>query len=222
MPHDAEWQSGSSNILVVVRCRPLSSQEKQRKGDEEVVSITDGKTIEIEDPGHTATNLMRQKRLKNRAFAFDHSFSTATPTSEVYAKTTKFLVSGVMEGFNATVFAYGATGSGKTHTMLGNAASPGLMPSTLRDLWYSIGSRTDRVYTVTVSYVEIYNENIRDLLTATDEYLDLREDPLKVRRGTCVCAAFCTPMTFAAPWLSSTQLTHTLSPQTPTPALRHP
>lgn len=183
MPHDLEWQSGSSNILVVVRCRPLSSMEKQRKGDEEVVSIADGKTIEIEDPGHTATNLMRQKRLKNRAFTFDHSFSTATPTSEVYAKTTKFLVSGVMEGFNATVFAYGATGSGKTHTMLGNAASPGLMPSTLRDLWFSIGSRTDRVYTVTVSYVEIYNENIRDLLTATDEYLDLREDPLKVRRG---------------------------------------
>jgi kinesin family protein 18/19 len=182
---DAEsWQSGSSNILVVVRCRPLSSAERQRK-DDEVVLISDGKTIEIEDPGHTATNEMRKKRLKNRAFAFDHSFSSSTPTHEVYAKTTKFLVSGVMDGFNATVFAYGATGSGKTHTMLGNAASPGLMPSTLRDLWKSIGSRADRIYSVTVSYVEIYNENIRDLLTATDEYLDLREDPTKVSALIC-------------------------------------
>jgi kinesin family protein 18/19 len=177
-----EWKSGSSNILVVVRCRPLSTSERQRR-DEEVVRIDDGKTIEIVDPGHQATNIMRQKRLKPRAYAFDHAFSTATPTSEVYAKTTRFLVSGVMEGFNATVFAYGATGSGKTHTMLGTASSPGLMPSTLKELWHAISTRTDRVYTVTVSYVEIYNENIRDLLTATDEYLDLREDPTKVRGG---------------------------------------
>jgi kinesin family protein 18/19 len=178
-----EWESGSSNILVVVRCRPLSVAERQRR-DDEVVHIEDGKTIEITDPGHQATNVMRQKRLKPRAYAFDHAFSSATPTAEVYARTTRFLVAGVMEGFNATVFAYGATGSGKTHTMLGTASSPGLMPSTLKELWHAISTRTDRVYTVTVSYVEIYNENIRDLLTATDEYLDLREDPTKVR-----CAA---------------------------------
>ena len=177
-----QWQSGSSNILVVVRCRPLSVAERQKR-EEEVVRMDDGKTIEIADPGHQATNLMRQKRLKPLAYAFDHAFSSATPTAEVYARTTRFLVAGVMEGFNATVFAYGATGSGKTHTMLGTASSPGLMPSTLRDLWQSIGARADRVYTVTVSYVEIYNENIRDLLTATDEYLDLREDPIK---GSCV------------------------------------
>jgi kinesin family protein 18/19 len=174
------WESGSSNILVVVRCRPLSKDERSRK-EEEAVTIADGKTIEIRDPGHHANNLMRQKRLKTRAYAFDHSFSCATPTAEVYAKTTKFLVAGVMEGYNATVFAYGATGSGKTHTMLGNAASPGLMPSTLRDLWGSIGKYSSRSYTVTMNYVEIYNENVRDLLSAADEYLDLREDPIKVR-----------------------------------------
>lgn len=130
-----EWKSGSSNILVVVRCRPLSTSERQRR-DEEVVRIDDGKTIEIVDPGHQATNIMRQKRLKPRAYAFDHAFSTATPTSEVYAKTTRFLVSGVMEGFNATVFAYGATGSGKTHTMLGEPTSPtakGIIPRALED-----------------------------------------------------------------------------------------
>lgn len=183
-PADAQdgvaWQSGSSNILVVVRCRPLSSQERAKK-EEEVVRIEDGKTIQIEDPGHQATNIMRQKRLKARAYAFDHAFSSATPTAEVYARTTRFLVGGVMEGFNATVFAYGATGSGKTFTMLGNAASPGLMPSTLQDLWRSIGAVPHRTYAVSMSYVEIYNENIRDLLSASDEYLDLREDPVKVR-----------------------------------------
>ena len=186
----ASWQSGASNILVVVRCRPLSTQERHRR-EEEVVHIDDGRTIQIEDPGHQATNIMRQKRLKARAYAFDHAFSSATPTAEVYARTTKFLVGGVMEGFNATVFAYGATGSGKTFTMLGNAASPGLMPSTLQDLWRSIGSRPNRTYAVSMSYVEIYNENIRDLLSASDEYLDLREDPVKVRRGRVNCCCCC-------------------------------
>jgi len=178
---DFTWKSGSSNILVVVRCRPLSSSERARR-EEEVVRIEDGKTIEIRDPGHQATNLMRQKRLKARAYAFDHAFAQAQPTSAVYALTTRFLVAGVMEGYNATVFAYGATGSGKTFTMLGNAASPGLMPSTLKDLWSGMAQySSSRVYTVTISYVEIYNENIRDLLADSDEYLDLREDPIKVR-----------------------------------------
>ncbi len=122
-----EWKSGASNVLVVVRARPLSRDERARR-EEEVARITDGRTIEIRDPGHQANNLMRQARLKTRAYAFDHAFAPTVPTAEVYACTTKFLVAGVMEGYNATVFAYGATGSGKTHTMLGNAASPGLMP----------------------------------------------------------------------------------------------
>jgi kinesin family protein 18/19 len=143
----------------------------------------DGRTIEIRDPGHHANNMMRKARLTTRAFTFDHSFPPGVSTADVYAKTTRFLVAGVMEGYNATVFAYGATGSGKTHTMLGNAASPGLMPSTLRDLWAAVqGYASTRTYSVVMTYVEIYNENVRDLLSAADEYLDLREDPVKVRR----------------------------------------
>jgi kinesin family protein 18/19 len=131
MSSPSEWKSGNSNVLVVVRMRPLSKDERSRKEDE-VARVLDGRTIEIRDPGHTANNQMRQARLKTRAYAFDHSFAPSVPTSEVYACTTRFLVAGVMEGYNATVFAYGATGSGKTHTMLGNAASPGLMVCALR------------------------------------------------------------------------------------------
>lgn len=88
-----------------------------------------------------------------------------------------------MNGYNGCVFAYGATGTGKTFTMLGNSQQPGLCNLTLKDIFSKINSpecRNDK-YEVKVCYVEIYNEAIRDLLVPKDNanYLDLRDDPLK-------------------------------------------
>jgi hypothetical protein len=207
----AKWME-SSNILVVVRCRPMSESEKRAK-EEDVVKVIDGKQMIIHDPGHTAVNDMRKARVRDRHFAFDHAFGQATPSDKVYNSTTRFLVDGVVAGFNATVFAYGATGSGKTYTMLGAPQSPGLMVLTLRDLYKEIdlaqaasaaaANAYDTVvslpskkkgsiavrrieYKVSLSYVEVYNENIRDLLSESGnslEFLDLREDPV---RGNCV------------------------------------
>ena len=81
------------------------------------------------------------------------------------------------------MFAYGATGTGKTFTMLGNSVQPGLCNLTLKDIFSKIQSaefQQDR-YEVKVCYVEIYNEAIRDLLVPKDTggYLDLRDDPIK-------------------------------------------
>ena len=207
----AKWME-SSNILVVVRCRPMSDNEKRAK-EEDVVKVIDGQQMIIHDPGHTAVNEMRKARVRDRHFAFDHAFGQTTPSDKVYNSTTRFLVDGVVAGFNATVFAYGATGSGKTFTMLGAPQTPGLMVLTLRDLYkeidhaqaasiaaveaYEVDSRqlskkkgskiVNRIeYKVSLSYVEVYNENIRDLLSESgdsQEFLDLREDPI---RGNCV------------------------------------
>jgi len=207
----AKWME-SSNILVVVRCRPMSENEKRAK-EEDVVKVIDGQQMIIHDPGHTAVNDMRKARVRDRHFAFDHAFGQTTPSDKVYNSTTRFLVDGVVAGFNATVFAYGATGSGKTYTMLGAPQTPGLMVLTLRDLYKEIdraqaasvaaanaydaevnlpskkkGSKAVlRIeYKVSLSYVEVYNENIRDLLSESgdsQEFLDLREDPT---RGNCV------------------------------------
>jgi len=207
----AKWME-SSNILVVVRCRPMSENEKRAK-EEDVVKVIDGQQMIIHDPGHTAVNDMRKARVRDRHFAFDHAFGQTTPSDKVYNSTTRFLVDGVVAGFNATVFAYGATGSGKTYTMLGAPQTPGLMVLTLRDLYKEIdraqaasvaagnaydaesnfaskkkGSKVVRriEYKVSLSYVEVYNENIRDLLSESgdsQEFLDLREDP---SRGNCV------------------------------------
>jgi kinesin family member 18/19 len=88
-----------------------------------------------------------------------------------------------LNGYNGCVFAYGATGTGKTFTMLGNSQQPGLCNLTLKDIFSKINSaeyQNDK-YDVKVCYVEIYNEAIRDLLVPKDNgnYLDLRDDPLK-------------------------------------------
>ncbi len=89
---------------------------------------------------------------------------------------------GVLNGYNATVFAYGATGSGKTFTMLGSETSPGLMPLTLDALFRAAEENESKEYIITLSYIEIYNETIRDLLNPSDsDVLDLREDSKGVK-----------------------------------------
>ena len=81
------------------------------------------------------------------------------------------------------MFAYGATGAGKTYTMLGTEEQPGIMMRSVRELFEAIGRESDRDYKLKMSYVEVYNENIKDLLTGEDQWLDLREDQVK---GVCV------------------------------------
>jgi kinesin family protein 18/19 len=87
-----------------------------------------------------------------------------------------------MQGYNASVFAYGATGAGKTYTMLGTEDDPGIMMLSIDELFKSIEDYSaERDYMLKVSYVEVYNENIKDLLVEknNDESLDLREDNVK-------------------------------------------
>ena len=84
-----------------------------------------------------------------------------------------------MKGFNATVFAYGATGAGKTYTMIGDEKNYGLMLIAIEDLFRRIEQFSkDRDYTLHIQYLEVYNEVIKDLLNHTGEPLELREDPI--------------------------------------------
>ena len=83
----------------------------------------------------------------------------------------------MLKGFNATIFAYGATGAGKTYTMMGNQKNPGVIPQTLDYLFDLVNAREKGSVVIKVSYVEVYNEVIRDLLTSEDTPLDIWEDP---------------------------------------------
>jgi len=82
-----------------------------------------------------------------------------------------------MHGYNGTVFMYGQTTSGKTYTMLGTPESPGILPCTVWDIFSLSKNDPTHEYKVWVSYLEIYNESINDLLVPGSSNLKLKEDP---------------------------------------------
>ena len=119
------------------------------------------------------------KKVKDQVFAFDRIFDQNATQTEVYEGTTKGLLDSVLDGYNATVFAYGATGCGKTHTITGTAQQPGIIFLTMQELFEKIQERShEKTTEVTLSYLEIYNETIRDLLVpgGSKQGLTLRED----------------------------------------------
>ncbi|ETV80835.1 hypothetical protein H257_06298 [Aphanomyces astaci] len=180
----AMW-AGQANILVAVRLRPQLKHDRDRG---EIVKVLGNKVVVVLDPGnHKDVVGKLRHRSREKRYAFDYVFSPSDGQATVYNNTTKFLIHGILQGFNATVFAYGCTGAGKTYTMLGTPDEPGIMALTLDDLFGHIEASQCKVpnlvqYRVTVSFLEVYNENIRDLLRSDhdqDTYLDLREDPVK-------------------------------------------
>lgn len=125
--------------------------------------------------------LPQGKRVKDQTFAFDRVFDDNTQQADVYEATTRPLLDSVLEGYNATVFAYGATGCGKTHTITGTVAQPGIIFMTMQELFEKLEEIKETKETeVTLSYLEIYNETIRDLLvephSGPKQGLMLRED----------------------------------------------
>ena len=190
-------KKGTYNILVCVRCRPLSQAESQLSRYE-TIRIMDNKMVILIDPiEYNGPTSVFKNRNREQTYAFDFAFDKNCNQNTVYENSTKFLIEGVTNGYNATVFAYGATGAGKTYTMLGNENNPGIMPLTLRELFLKVNSFNDREYKLKFWYLEIYNENIRDLLkffgrnnsnsnldetsntvnNTNNDCLDLREDP---------------------------------------------
>ena len=186
-----DMKNGSFNILVCVRSRPLSYQEKQLSSYE-TIKIMDKMVILTDPIEYNGPSSIFKNRNKDQTYAFDYAFDKFTTQKTVFDKSTKFLIDGVVNGYNATVFAYGATGAGKTYTMLGTDSNPGIMVLTLEELFNKVNSFADREYKLKFWLLEIYNENIRDLLkfyknennknaleNTSNEYLDLREDPEK-------------------------------------------
>ncbi|KAL3512310.1 hypothetical protein ACH5RR_025027 [Cinchona calisaya] len=163
-----------SRILVFVRLRPMGKKEREA-GSRCCVRIVNKKDVYLTEFANE-NDYLRLKRLRGRHFTFDASFPDSTTQQEVYFTTTAELVEAVLQGKNGSVFCYGATGAGKTYTMLGTTENPGVMVLAIKDLFNKIRQRSfDGNHLVHLSYLEVYNETVRDLLSP-GRPLILRED----------------------------------------------
>ncbi|KAI3139053.1 uncharacterized protein N7518_006751 [Penicillium psychrosexuale] len=158
-----------------------------QKGIRSIVKVIDDRCLVFDPPEDNPVQKFSRsvvpngKRVKDQTFAFDRIFDQNASQGEVYESTTRSLLDNVLDGYNATVFAYGATGCGKTHTITGTAQQPGIIFLTMQELFERIDERADDKSTeISLSYLEIYNETIRDLLVPCGSSgkggLMLRED----------------------------------------------
>ena len=166
------------NIKVAVRCRPMNKREKELKC----------KTVVNVDPPNRQIFLLKQETNTNKPFTFDFTYAEDVRQAEVYQDIGYPLVESVIEGYNGTVFAYGQTGCGKTFSMEGVPSDPelrGIIPNSFEHIFDKIASsdssdKSGTKYLVRAGYIEIYNEQIRDLLSSNPlESCNLRQDPNK-------------------------------------------
>ncbi|NXI18512.1 KI18A protein, partial [Irena cyanogastra] len=180
----AKEEDVCSHVKVVVRVRPETQKEKQGSSSR-VVRVIDQHVL-VFDPKEEEVSFFNRKRVTHRdinkrqrkdlKFMFDAIFDDSSSQLEVFEHTTKNLIDGFLNGYNCTVLAYGATGAGKTHTMLGSPEDPGVMYLTMVTLYKRMDQiKDDKTCDVAVSYLEVYNEQIRDLLVNSGP-LAVRED----------------------------------------------
>ncbi|XP_074580366.1 kinesin-like protein KIN-7L [Curcuma longa] len=108
-------------------------------------------------------------------FAFDYVFDPSYSNAMVYDLLIKSIIQAAIDGFNGTAFAYGQTSSGKTFTMNGSEEDPGIIPIGVKDVFRTIEMTADREFLIRVSYMEIYNEEINDLLSLGNQKLPVHE-----------------------------------------------
>lgn len=173
------------SIKVIVRVRPYNEREMQ-DNHRTVIEVVDDKML-IFDPKEKQAPFffhnvaqkgrdMLKKQNKQLQFIFDRVFDSTSTNNDVFEGSTKNLISNLLDGYNCSVFAYGATGAGKTHTMLGNKEDRGITYCTVAELFSEIEKQSkQREFNLNVTYLEIYNENVQDLLHKSGQ-LHLRED----------------------------------------------
>ncbi|XP_077347203.1 kinesin-1 heavy chain isoform X2 [Lithobates pipiens] len=155
------------SIKVMCRFRPLNDSEVVR-GDKYVAKFQTEDTVVV----------------STKPYVFDRVFQSNTSQEQVYNACAKAIVKDVLEGYNGTIFAYGQTSSGKTHTMEGKLHDPdgmGIIPRIVQDIFNYIYSMDENLeFHIKVSYFEIYLDKIRDLLDVSKTNLSVHEDKNRV------------------------------------------
>ncbi|NWZ64648.1 CENPE protein, partial [Acrocephalus arundinaceus] len=158
-------------VTVCVRVRPLIAREN---ASGEKVSL------HWRSENNTVSDVNGTK-----IFSYDRVFHSSDNTQQLYDGVAVPIIQSAVQGYNGTIFAYGQTASGKTYTMMGNEDSVGIIPKAIQHVFKIICEIPDREFLLRVSYMEIYNETITDLLCdkRKKKPLGIRED---VNRNTYV------------------------------------
>ncbi|KAL7734106.1 hypothetical protein ACLKA6_011788 [Drosophila palustris] len=163
------------NVRVVVRSRPLDKNELSTGALSAIQVDKINRAITVSKPNATANE-------PPKTYYFDNVFDGGSNQLDLYVDTARPIVDKVLEGYNGTILAYGQTGTGKTYTMSGNPDSPqtkGIIPNAFAHIFGHIAkARENQKFLVRVSYMEIYNEEVRDLLGKdVSKSLEVKERP---------------------------------------------
>eukprot|EP00929_Paragymnodinium_shiwhaense_P037390 TRINITY_DN1992_c1_g2_i1.p1 TRINITY_DN1992_c1_g2~~TRINITY_DN1992_c1_g2_i1.p1 ORF type:complete len:841 (-),score=314.89 TRINITY_DN1992_c1_g2_i1:95-2617(-) len=171
----SKTKSGAGEcVKVVVRVRPLNSKERN-DGREKIVLMDCSRGVAmLKKPGGSERDV--------KDFTFDNVFDESMSQQQIFEETALDIIDSVMDGFNGTIFAYGQTGAGKSHTMTGPENAPpelrGLLPRSFCHVFTSMSSDPGIKYLVRGSFLEIYNEEIRDLLSRNPkDRCELKDHP---------------------------------------------
>ncbi|KAJ4751168.1 Kinesin-like protein [Rhynchospora pubera] len=154
-------QISSSNVRVVLRVRPFLPSELNPPSDQKTSQIPCVSILDQHSSGEVTVRLKDQFSSRNECYKLDSFFGQEGRVGNIFEQEVSVLIPGLFQGINATVFAYGATGSGKTYTMQGTESEPGLIPLAMSAI-FSMCENTK--YSVQISYYEVYLDRCYDLL----------------------------------------------------------
>uniref|UniRef100_A0A8D8DJR4 Kinesin-like protein n=1 Tax=Culex pipiens TaxID=7175 RepID=A0A8D8DJR4_CULPI len=161
MPEESKSEGEIENVRVVVRVRPMDKNELDSGSQNIIKTDKSNRCITVYKPNANSSE-------PPKVYFFDNVFGEESTQIDLYVDTARPIVDKVLEGYNGTILAYGQTGTGKTYTMSGNPDSPqtkGIIPNTFAHIFGHIArGKENQKFLVRVSYMEIYNEEVRDLL----------------------------------------------------------
>jgi hypothetical protein len=156
----------SEPVQVFVRVKPEFVDSHDEYDSHSVLVPIDDKSIRISPPDGSTAILSRRSvpAVDDRIFTYDQILGAECSQEDVY-ELVSHQVRATVQGYNATIFALGCTGSGKTHTMTGSSSAPGIIPRAISEIFSIIESTAARekdvFFYVRLSFVELYNNNFR-------------------------------------------------------------
>ncbi len=195
-------QNIAEEIKVVIRMRPLNERETNPSFVKPSMGLRCWKVLHehnaITQTRNDGITPLPERQAGRTIFTYDHVFDERADTKKIYDYAAREIVAQAVAGRNGSIFAYGQTSSGKTYTMQGSSsiskgagtgAGDGFVHLTAADLFHEIAQNNDRDYKIQASVIEVYNEEVRDMLVDKKKnksnLLKIRENP---QRGIFVDA----------------------------------